>query len=226
MSHFILKDQESKSPLQSWLRRAMAYYAKGAGLKWGDEDTLCEHFFASLGGGVTTPNGTFYLRSYKVRGRALRAPEKSLGADGIGIVTIRTENTELSGYFLFQTKKSVDSTSTLRGAKTECGSMLRHSAASYLLVLTDSDAKMVGAIAVDGCRIRDPSLTQVPFVGFPIFVAQHIFQGVMLEPLATMHTRLTPDLREELKHVLLVTGGRGREVEEAQMSVDVSFPYR
>lgn len=148
MSDYLLKDTESKRLLEEWLRSSMSAYASNSRLKWNDEDSLCEHFFASIGGTLTTPNGVLNLSSYKVRGRGPGAAEKKLGADGIGLVHIRTSNTNLTGFFLFQAKKSNLPSNILTGAKAECSKMLTHSAASYLLTLMPNEVKMVGAMAM------------------------------------------------------------------------------
>jgi hypothetical protein len=160
-----------------------ADYAVDAMLKWADEDALCEHFFSCMRGTLTTPNGDLTVKSYKTRGRGRGAAEKKLGADGICIVDIATSNTALKGFFLFQAKKATSLSDTLRGASAGCSTMLSHTAASYLLTLMPTEAKMVGAMAVHSCTRVDPPLNEVPYLNFARFAAEHLLQGIMLEPM-------------------------------------------
>lgn len=206
MSSYLLKDSESKRMFIEWLNSAAADYAIDAELKWSDEDALCEHFFSCIRGTLSTPTGDLTLKTYKTRGRGPGAAEKKLGADGIGIVNIETPNTLLRGFFLFQAKKAVSLSDSLRGASGECSTMLTHTAASYLLTLMPAEAKMVGAMAVHSCTVKDPSLQEVPFISFARFAVEHLLQGVMLEPMSRAGSILSLELRSEIKHVVGVVG--------------------
>jgi hypothetical protein len=155
-----------------------------------------------------------------VRGRGPSAPEKKLGADGLGIVSIKTAGADLEGYFLFQAKKAAGNSSSLRGSKSECTKMLFHSPASYLLVLMPSEVKMVGAMAVDAIQVGDPSLHELPFVSYPRFITEHVLHGLMLEPLKSLRKTMTSDLQAEIKYVIAISGGTARTVEQAMLSLD------
>jgi hypothetical protein len=199
----------------------MSYYAADSRLNWNDEDSLCSSFFKSISGRVSTPTGSLSIRSYKVRGKGPGALERKLGADGIALVHINTPKTNLSGFFLFQAKKARGLSGSLRGAYSQCTKMLTHSAASYLLVLLEDEVKMVGAMAVGSYAPKsDPSLTDIPFVSFPRFVVEHVLRGVMLEPLNRAKILLTPDLREEIKHVISIVGGVNQQIADAIMKAD------
>lgn len=202
MSEYLLKDTASKEILRAWLVSAMERYGGEARLKWNDEDTLCEHFFKCLSGQVTMPTGKLEVTSYKTRGRGPGAGEKKLGADGIGLVFINTLKTSLAGFFLFQAKKAETQCRSLQDASIECSTMLSHSAASYLLVLFPSEVNMVGAMAIEACKKKDPPLKMVPYIGFPRFFVEHILTGIMLEPLCR-HDKISSDeLRREIRHVI------------------------
>lgn len=221
MQRYMLKDSKSKSVIYDWFRSSMSSYAADSGLNWNDEDSLCACFFKSITGWVSTPTGNLNIRSYKTRGRGPGAPEKKIGADGIALVQINTPNTQLSGFFLFQAKKTYGLSGLLSGASAECEKMLNHTAASYLLVLLPDEVKMAGAMAVKSYTTGiDPHLTDIPFVNFPRFIVEHILQGVMLEPLDKAMSLLTPELKAEISHVITIVGGSNQHIEDAIMKVD------
>jgi len=197
----------------------MTTYAADAMLKWGDEDTLCEHFFSSIRGSISTPTGVMSIQSYKIRGRGPGAPEKTLGADGIGLVSIATPYAKLSGFFLFQAKKAYSASDILRGARAGCSNMLCHSAASYLLILLPTLVKMIGAMAVHSTTSREPSLSDIPYIGFPRFLTDHLLHGIMLEPLSRARTTLTPALKAEIKHVISIVGSHEQQLEGALATI-------
>jgi hypothetical protein len=221
MQSYMLKDSKSKSLIYDWFRTSMSSYAADSGLNWNDEDSLCAEFFKSISGLLSTPAGDLIIRSYKTRGRGPGAAERKLGADGIALVQINTPSTQLSGFFLFQAKKAIAISSSLRGASDECIKMLDHTAASYLLVLLPTEVKMAGAMAVKSyVSGTDPHLTDIPFVNFPRFIVEHILQGVMMEPLDKAMELLTPELKKEISHVISIVGGNDQQIEEAMMKVD------
>ena len=215
MSRYLLKDSESKSLFVDWLTTMTRSYAADAMLKWADEDTLCEHFFSCIRGTLSTPTGDLTVKSYKTRGRGPGAAEKKLGADGICIVNIETPTTSLNGFLLFQAKKAHYLSDSLRGASGECSTMLSHTAASYLLALMPAETKMVGAMAIHSCMRNDPSLNEVPYVSFPRFAAEHLLQGIMLEPMHRLRDLLTPELRKEIKIVVGLLGRGPDQTAEA-----------
>lgn len=215
MSRYLLKDSDSKRLFVEWLNSMAADYAVDALLKWADEDALCEHFFSCIRGTLTTPTGDLTIKSYKTRGRGPGAAEKKLGADGICIVDIATPNTSLNGFFLFQAKKAYLLSDTLRGASAECSTMLSHTAASYLLTLMPTEAKMVGAMAVHSCTRTDPPLHKVPYVSFARFASDHLLQGIMLEPMHRLRDLLSPDLRAEIKIVVGMVGRASNQTADA-----------
>ena len=216
MSSFLLKDTQSKEKFEKWLIESIVEYAREADLKWGDEDTLCEHFYKAIGGQLTTPTGQLKIASYKTRGRGPAAPEKKLGADGICLVNINTQHASLKGFFLFQAKKTRKLTLSLRDSSTECTTMLLHTAACYLLVLMPREVKMAGAMAVQSCRKKDPALNRIPFVSFLRFAVEQLLHGLMLEPFSKAIDLFTGDLRDEIKHVLTVVGSAPDAMAEAQ----------
>ena len=215
MSSYLLKDSDSKRMFVDWLNGMAADYAVDAMLKWADEDALCEHFFSCIRGTLATPTGDLTIKNYKTRGRGPGAAEKKLGADGLCIVDINTPNTRLSGFFLFQAKKAHLLSDTLRGASRECSNMLSHTAASYLLTLMPTDAKMSGAMAVHSCTRVDPPLNEIPYVSFARFAAEHLLQGIMLEPMNRLRDLVSPDLRAEIKIVVGVLGRGPDQTAEA-----------
>lgn len=198
-------------------------YAVDAQLKWADEDALCEHFFSCIRGTLVTPNGNLTVRSYKTRGRGPGATEKKLGADGICIIDIATPSTVLKGFFLFQAKKAASLSDTLRGATAECTTMLSHTAASYLLTLMPTEAKMVGAMAVHSCSRADPPLNEVPYVSFARFATEHLLQGIMLEPINRLRSLASPELRAEIKMVVGILGRREDQIAEALTSLQTEI---
>jgi hypothetical protein len=202
MSVYLLKDSTSKQRFAEWIKTMTANYSAAAKLKWADEDALCEHFFSCIRGTLSTAAGDLTVASYKVRGRGRGAAEKRLGADGICIVDIFTPTTRLRGFFLFQAKKATSLSDKLRGASLECSTMLSHTAASYLLTLMPSDAKMSGAMAVHSCAYKDPSLIDVPYVSFARFAAEHLLQGIMLEPFDRLRDFDSEHLSAEIKLVV------------------------
>ena len=223
MSRYLLKDSDSKRLFAEWLNYMTASYAIDAMLKWADEDALCEHFFSCIRGTLKTPTGILTVKSYKTRGRGPGAAEKKLGADGICIVDIVTPNISLKGFFLFQTKKAELLSDTLRGASDECSKMLSHTAASYLLTLMPNEAKMVGAMAVHSCTQKDPALNEVPFVSFARFAAEHLLQGIMLEPRDRLRNIVSPELRGEINIVLGILGREGDQADTALKLLEIDI---
>lgn len=191
----------------------MEKYAVNSRLKWNDEDSLCECFFESIAGQLKTPSGTLHLRNYKIRGRGAGAPEKRIGADGIGLVSLKTDHIDLTGFFLFQAKKADSKTDYLRSAKSECLKMLGHSAASYLLVLLPAEVKFVGAMAVGSVSGDSPRLRSLPSVGFPRFLIEYVLSGIMLEPLNKLRSTISSELASELAHVFAIIGGEDHQRE-------------
>jgi len=175
---------------------------------WKDEDALCTMFFETLSGTVMTPAGRIDLDCYKIRGRGPNAPEKASGADGIGIVSICTPTTTLKGYFLYQAKK-VDRTSSKLGAKSQCESMLKRSAASLLLTLLPDQAVVSSAMAVAASSGVDARLDQIPFAGFHRFVVHQLFRGFSLEPWDATAIPRIADLVENARFLVTIIGGRG-----------------
>lgn len=223
VADFLLKDSKSKADFKSWLESALVAYGASADLKWSDEDTLCEHFFSSISGHLKTPTGELRVSSYKTRGRGPGAPEKKLGADGICLVNVATPHADLNGFFLFQAKKAERLTDHLRQSSNECAKMLKHSAASYLLVLMRREAHMAGAMAVHSHKSSDPPLHAIPYVSFPRFAVEHLLHGIMLEPLNSAASLLSPDLREEIKHVVTIVGASADAMAEAQKVAEMEL---
>jgi len=215
MSRYLLKDSVSKRLFEEWLNSMTANYAIDAMLKWADEDALCEHFFSCIRGTLKTPAGVLTVKSYKTRGRGPGAAEKKLGADGICIVDIVTTNVSLKGFFLFQAKKAMLLSDTLRGASDECSKMLSHTPASYLLTLMPKQANMVGAMAVHSYTRGDPALNEVPYVSFARFAAEHLLRGIMLEPMDRLRNLASPELRAEINIVVGILGREGDQTATA-----------
>jgi len=220
MKKYLLKDSASKNLIYHWLRSGIQHYVSNSRLHWNDEDSLCGHFFSSISGLCSVPTGTLNIRSYKVRGRGPAAREKKLGADGLGLISIKTQGADLAGFFLFQAKKAISEGQQLRGAKAECSTMLAHSPASYLLVLMPAEVKMVGAMAVTAIHSADPTLSNLPYVGFPRFMTEQVLHGLMLEPLAQLRETLSFDLLQEVSHVVQVTGGTDETIEDAMSTLN------
>jgi len=197
----------------------MTRYSHSSWSHWADEDSLCGHFFSSISGSCTLDTGEFKIDNLKIRGRGPSAPEKKIGADGLGIIDIAFPDISLKGFFLYQAKKSEDKTKALVGAKEECDVMLTHSPASYLLVLMPSEIKMVGAMAVSANLRKSPNLNNLPFVSYPRFVVEHMLHGIMLENYNKLRATLSSDLYGEIKNITIAAGGSKKRVEEAIASI-------
>jgi len=211
-----LKDSKSKDVLYEWLKKGIINYSKSSRLCWADEDYLCGHFFSSISGTCSFDFGDFKLNSYKLRGRGPSAPEKKIGADGIGIVILKYEDISLKGFFLYQAKKAKTTSEGLRKAKDECDVMLSQTPACYLLVLMPDEIKMVGAMAVSANGKKYPSLNNLPFVNYPRFVIEHLLHGIMLEPLNKLRPTLSSDLNSELKNITAIIGGSKKYISEVE----------
>ena len=215
MTEYLLKNSSSKNQLAAWLDSAVALYSKRSALKWNDEDSLVECLFSAISTTLITDAGRLDIDSYKIRGRGPKAPEKAIGADGIGIVHIENDSTSLSGFFLFQAKKVESQSASIRDASSQCGKMLQQSSASYLLALGHRDVSLVSAIAVTSLRSGSLKLNNVPYVSFRRFVVEQLLRGLMLQPMGQLHLAVPPDLRSELRHVLTIIGGRDQEARGA-----------
>ena len=55
--------------------------------------------------------------------------------------------------------------------------MLNHSAAGSLLTLLPTEVKMVGAMAVHATTGVEPALNDIPFLGFPRFLVEHLLRN-------------------------------------------------
>jgi hypothetical protein len=224
MSDFLLKDSASKVAFKQWLVDALQTYAAGAEGAWNDEDTLCEHFLRSISGVLNTPTGQLQINRYKTRGRGPGAPEKKLGADIICLVNIQTSNAFLNGFCLIQAKKAKLLKDCLHKVSHDADVMLSQTAASYVMVLMPTEVTMSGAMAVHSSRKKDPSLTEFPYVSFPRFAVEQLLNGLMLEPLTSHRRVLTPELKAEVEHILMIVGGskhaaaEGRSVAERQLA--------
>lgn len=216
MKRPFLKDTKSKADLANWLKSGIRHYARSSRLCWADEDYLCGHFFSSISGNCAFDFGHFNLNSYKLRGRGPSAPEKKIGADGIGIVVLKCKYISLKGFFLYQAKKAEYTTDPLTKSKEECDVMLTHTPASYLLVLMPDDVKMVGAMAVSANNIKSPSLNQLPFLGYSRFVVEHLLHGIMLEPLEKFRPTLSADINKEIKRITTFVGGDKEYIETVE----------
>jgi len=204
MQKLLIKDNKSKGQIYHWIRLGIEKYSQNSEWYWNDEDSLCAHFFSSISGCCPTATGKIVVNSYKIRGRGPSAPESKLGADGLGIISIRENDVNLEGYFLFQAKKAKKVTQPLQNSRSQCSKMLSHSSASFLLVLLPSQVKMVGAMAVHSSINPRPSLACLPFVTFPKFVRSQLLRGIMLEPLRNFQTSITPDLQIEIKNIITI----------------------
>lgn len=224
MTRPFLKDTKSKADLARWLKNGILHYSRGSRYSWNDEDYLCGHFFSSISGDCAFDFGHFNLNSYKLRGRGPSAPEKKIGADGIGIVVLKYDYISLKGFFLYQAKKAENTTDPLTKSKMECDVMLTHTPASYLLVLMPSDVKMVGAMAVSANNKNSPSLNDLPFLGYSRFVVEHLLHGIMLEPLEKFRPTLSADINKEIKRITTIVGGDKKYIKdvEAQLTEKLS----
>jgi hypothetical protein len=220
MSRPFLKDSNSKNALYDWLKRGMLRYSTDSMLYWADEDYLCGHFFSSISGACSFDIGKFNVKSYKLRGRGPSAPEKKIGADGIGIVILKYKDIQLQGFFLYQAKKAKNITDGLGKAKEGCDLMLSHTPASYLLVLMPEEIKMVGAMAVSANRKKYPSLNDLPFVSYPRFVIEHLLHGLMLEPLEKFRPTLSADLNGEIKNLTTIIGGSNQYIKDVERTLE------
>lgn len=216
MSDFLLKDSASKEAFRDWLTNALQKYAAGAKGAWNDEDTLCEHFLGSISGVLKTPAGQLQIARYKTRGRGPAAPEKKLGADIICLVNIQTPSALLNGFFLIQAKKADSLSESLKKVSLDAEVMLSQTAASYIMVLMPTQVTMSGAMAVHASRRKDPSLTEFPYASFPRFAVEQLLNGLMLEPLASHRRVLTPDLKAEVDHILMIVGASNQAAAEAR----------
>lgn len=216
MTKPFLKDINSKNQLFTWLTAGMKNYAASSMSCWADEDFLCGHFFSSISGSCTFGLGEFKVGNFKIRGRGPSAPEKKIGADGIGIIDLKYPDISLKGFFLYQAKKAVDQRAYLGKAKEECSVMLTHTPASYLLVLMPAEVKMVGAMAVNANLKTSLCLNDLPFVNYPRFIIEHILHGIMLEPYANLRPTLSLDVSNEIKHISTFVGGSKKYIDEAE----------
>jgi len=225
---YLLKDSGSKNQVKAWLASALGVYAARCPLKWNDEDSLTECFFAAISTTLVTAAGRLDVDAYKIRGRGPRAPENRIGADGIGIVHVDNPSTHLSGFFLFQAKKAHSQFDTLKHASAQCAKMLRYSPASYLLALLPGQVNLVSAMAVASVQGGDPSLNEVPFVSFPRFFVEHLLHGLMLEHLSQLKATVAPEIAAEIRHVLTIIGGRddrARGVGVGELLADLDFQF-
>lgn len=215
---YLLKDIRSKAIVRDWLADSMEQYGRHSAKTWSDEDALCETFLSSITGQVSTPSGHVCLDRYKLRGRGRAAEEDLLGADGLGLVQIRTAKTRLDGFFLFQAKKSKDQATRLTNAREQCRKMLSHTAASQLVVLMPRCVGMVGAIAVSAAATPNPPLSRLPYAGFPRFVMEQLLRGLMLAPLSALAFTRDPLLAQQIEHVLAITASEEQNGSEARLS--------
>ncbi|MFH0783738.1 MAG: hypothetical protein V2B20_17530 [Pseudomonadota bacterium] len=220
MARPFLKDSKSKDELYEWIKSGILTYSKNSLLCWADEDFLCGHFFSSISGTCSFNFGNFDIKSYKLRGRGPSAPEKVIGADGIGIVILKYQDIHLKGFFLYQAKKAKTTGDGLGRAKEECDVMLTHTPASYLLVLMPTEVKMIGAMAVSANAKKSPSLNNLPFLSYPRFVVEHLLHGIMLEPLKNLRPTLSVDLNSEIKNITAVIGGSEKYIDEVSKKLE------
>jgi hypothetical protein len=216
MSDYLLKDSVSKEAFGQWVRNGLETYAAGAANVWNDEDTLCEHFLGSISGVLNTSTGQLRIDRYKTRGRGPGAPEKKLGADIICLVNIQTSSASLNGFCLIQAKKARLLTDTLHKVSLDAGVMLSQTAASYIMVLMPEQVTMSGAMAVYSSKKNDPPLTEFPYASFPRYVVEQLLNGLMLEPLASHRRVLTPELKAEVKHILMIVGASDEAAAQAR----------
>jgi hypothetical protein len=205
VSPYLLKDSASKATVKRWLTEALRRYQARSGLKFRDEDVLTESFFSAIStklNPLATAAGRLEIDAYKIRGRGPGADEKSIGADGIGLVHVDTASTCLSGFFLFQAKKASARWDTLEHSVAQCTRMLSHTPASYLLALLPQEVNLVSAMAIVSVQGRDPSLLDVPFVSFPRFFVEHLLHGLMLEPLTNLKASVSPELAKEIRYLV------------------------
>jgi len=202
---FLLKDTRSKAEIREWLGRGLEKYAARATLKWNDEDTLCESFVSAIAGSIVTTAGEFSIDSYKVRGRGPQADEKRMGADGIGLVSVRTQTTDLKGFFLFQAKKG-DLREKLGDARAQCERMLGHSAASHLIVLGRDNVRVAGAMAVVATAATGPRLGTVPYCSFRHFVSDQLLRGLMVAPLEPPAGWFADGFASQVRYILAIRG--------------------
>jgi hypothetical protein len=201
----VLKNAEFKKQVKEFLKNGMEKYSRDAPYAQADEDSLTQAFISAISGEFKYQNLTVHLRGYKTRGRGPNATEKKLGADGLGIVYIETSDIQLHGFFLFQAKKSLDTTDNLGiTAKAQCQMMLSHTAASHLLVLRPDKVSFVGATAVVS-SVSDLSLVGLPYIGFPSFFKEILLHSFMLAPLEDGLFEKYPDLSNEIRHILAIT---------------------
>jgi hypothetical protein len=215
MPKLFLKDSKSKDIIQNWLIAGMSKYSYSSWSYWADEDSLCGHFFSSISGSCNFDSGEFRISNLKLRGRGPSAPEKKIGADGIGILDLVFPDISLKGFFLYQAKKTEDNRGALVNAKEECDVMLTHTPASYLLVLLPAEIKMVGAMAVSANLKKSPNLNNLPFVNYPRFVVEHMLHGIMLESYDKLRPALSADIYGEIKNVSIAVGGSKEMVNQA-----------
>jgi hypothetical protein len=86
-----------------------------------------------------------------------------------------------------------------------------------------NEAKMVGAMAVHSCTQKDPALNEVPFVSFARFAAEHLLQGIMLEPRDRLRNIVSPELRGEINIVLGILGREGDQADTALKLLEIDI---
>lgn len=219
MSRYILKNTESKDIVVKWLKQSMLHYAKRSSWAFADEDSLCEAFLSAVSGHVDTPTGRFSISGYKVRGRGRAAPEKKLGADGIGIFSLNTVEVSLSGFFLYQVKKTKDNSTKLVDVCSQSKDMLSHCSASQVMVLMPETVVFTGAMAVAALKAGEPSLANLPYNSFPQFIGEQMLRGLMLAPFNDLKAIRSRDLLTEVKHILAITASEEGFLERAERRI-------
>lgn len=207
MSEFFLKDRATKDAFGTWLRNALADYGRCAQWAWNDEDSLCELFLGALRKtSVAVAGSTFRLNGYKVRGRGAGAGEKKLGADGLGVVRVRTATTTLNGFFLFQAKKCEKTSTRMPGVQGQSRTMLTHSAASVLMALLPNTVSIVSAMAAASHGRTDPCLDELPYENFANFAVHQLLHGFVLAPLDGSPFLKDRELLSQVKYVMTIIG--------------------
>ncbi len=219
MSNYILKDTNSKDIVRNWLIGSMKKYAQRSNWAFFDEDSLCEAFLSAVSGNITTPTASFSISGYKVRGRGPNAPEKKLGADGIGIFRLDTAEVSLSGFFLYQAKKTAKASIALSNVCSQSKNMLLHSSASQVMILMPKTVVFVGAMAASAVKIGDPSLQELPYNSFPQFIVEQMLRGLMLAPLHEIQAICSQDLRTEINHILVLVASEPEHLENVKDQV-------
>lgn len=174
-----------------------------------DEDAITQAFISAVTGNVVADGLCFGLNGFKVRGRGHSAAgggEKELGADGLGVVSVVTPDANVRAFFLFQAKKAEKISTRLDRSKAQCQVMLKHTAASQLMVLWgEGNVSFVGAAVASAANSPNPSLNELPYQSFVWLVCDELLYGLMLAPLEQELFRSDPDLFAQIKTILVIS---------------------